>query len=201
MSVNFSKTSHIIFFGAVLPACSLFLSWLFFELFPNLPFWVETLSPIYAYALLYSFFDKYVWNWTIFKFCKIVMIPDLRGRWEGKQKSSYKENSNNAEVSSFIEIKQNFSKITVQAYYEKSQSESVVANFYKINDDVYLFYTYDNEPNSLKCGTMEMHKGTVKLKYLPRENKLIGSYFNSIGNRGEMNFDFKQREYLCRFEK
>ncbi len=166
-----------------------------------MPFWIETLSPIYAYALLYSFFEKYAWNWTIFKFCKIVTVPDLRGRWKGKQKSSYKENSNNIEILSFIEIKQNFSKIIVQAYYAKSQSESVVASFYKISDDVYLFYTYDSEPNSLKGSTMEMHKGTVKLKYLPGENKLIGSYFNSIGNRGEMNFDFEQREYLCRFEK
>ena len=89
----------------------------------------------------------------------------------------------------------------MRAFYERSQSESAVANFAELNNENYLFYTYDNEPNSLKSGTMQAHKGTVKLKYLPQENKLIGNYFNSIGNNGEVDFEFEQYDLMGRFAK
>lgn len=201
MNIDFTKSSHIVFFGAVLPALSLGLSWSFYQILPNPPFWVETISPIYAYALLYSLFEKYAWSWGIFRFFGIVRFPNLNGRWKGKQQSSYKESEKNMEVPACLEISQSFSKICVRAFYEKSQSESCVASFAGLNGDVYLFYTYDNEPNSLKAGTMQNHKGTAKLKYLPKENKLLGLYFNSIGNRGEMNLDFEQNNRLYRFEE
>ena len=48
---------------------------------------------------------------------------------------------------------------------------------------------------------MQAHKGTVKLKYLPKEKKLIGTYFNSIGNHGEVEFEFEQSDLLGRFAK
>ena len=201
MKIDFSKQNHVLFFAGFLPILSLVLSWLFFDLLPNLPFWVETISPIYAYVLIYSLFDNYFWKYRIFRVLNIVIFPDLRGRWKGMQRSSYKEKGNNIAIPACLEIKQTFSKIRIHAYYEKSQSESVVANFVDLNDEIYLFYNYDNEPNSLKSGTMEMHKGTVKLKYMPKENKLIGLYFNSIGNQGEMQFEFEQEDLLCRFSK
>lgn len=200
MNIDFKKTSHIAFFAAILPAFSLELAWSFYQIFPNFPFWLETLSPLFAYGLLYSLFEKYAWHWGIFKLSGVVTFPDLRGRWRGKQRSSYKENGNNTEVLAYLEISQTFSKIFARAYYEKSQSESWVASFAELNGDVYLFYTYDNDPNSLKAETMQNHKGTVKLKYLPKENKLLGIYFNSIGNHGEMQFEFEQQNRLHRFE-
>lgn len=201
MKIDFSKSTHIIFFAGLLPLLSVLLSWAFFKILPNPQFWVETLSPLVAYGLLYSLFEKYFWRLKIFQFFGIVTFPDLRGRWKGVQQSSYKKNMGNVEVSSYLEISQTFSKIFVRAYYQRSQSESAIANFAEVNGDSYLFYTYDNEPNSLRAGTMEAHKGTVKLKYLQKENKLIGSYFNSIGNRGEVNFEFEQYDLIYRFAK
>jgi len=201
MGVNLSKTSNVIFFAAFLPLASFFMARGFYALFPNLPFWVETLSPLLAYGVLYAIFEKYAWHWKIFRIFSVVSVPDLRGRWKGKQRSSYKENGNNVEVPSCLEISQTFSKIFVRACYERSQSESVVANFTELNEETYLFYTYDSEPNSLKSGTMQAHKGTVKLKYIPKENKLIGVYFNSIGNSGEIDFEFEQYDLISRFAK
>jgi hypothetical protein len=201
MRIDFSKSAHILFFAGFLPGLSFFLSWTFFKLLPNPPFWLETLSPLVAYGLLYSLFEKYCWSWKIFRILGIVSFPDLRGRWRGKQRSSYQEKGVNVEVQSYLEISQTFSTIFVRAYYQKSQSESAVANFTEVNDESYLFYTYDNEPNSLKSGTMETHKGTVKLKYLPKESKLIGSYFNSFGNRGDVDFEFEQYDLIHRFAK
>jgi len=201
MGVNLSKTSNIVFFGALLPVASFFIAKVFYMLFPNFPFWMETISPLFAYGVLYAIFEKYIWNWSIFRVFGVVSIPDLRGRWKGKQRSSYKENGSNVEVPSCLEISQTFSKIFVRACYERSQSESVVANFAELNGETYLFYTYDNEPNSLKSGTMQAHKGTVKLKYILKENKLIGVYFNSIGNHGEIDFEFEQYDLISRFAK
>lgn len=201
MKINFTKTSHILFFAGALPVLSLFVSWLFYKLMPNPPFWLETVSPVFTYVLLYSIFEKWLWNLKIFSLLGIVEFPDLHGRWKGKQRSSYKENGSNIEIPSCLEISQTFSKIIVCACYERSQSQSVVANFAELNGENYLFYTYDNEPNSLKSGTMQAHKGTVKLKYLPKEKKLIGAYFNSIGNSGEVEFGFEQQDLLGRFAK
>lgn len=201
MGVNFSKTSNIVFFAAILPLASYFLARGFHELFPDIPFWMETISPLFAYGILYALFEKYAWHWKAFKIFGVVSVPDLRGRWKGNQRSSYKEKENNVEIPSCLEISQTFSKIFMCACYERSQSESVVANFAELNGENYLFYIYDNEPNSLKSGTMQPHKGTVKLKYLPRENKLIGTYFNSIGNSGEVTFEFEQYDLISRFAK
>jgi len=201
MRIDFRKTSHILFFAATLPFLSILASWMFFNVFPNPPFWLETLSPLVAYGLLYSLFEKYLWRWKAFRFLGIVTFPDLHGRWKGIQRSSHKENNENVEILAYLEISQTFSEIFVRACYQRSQSESAVANFAKVNDASYLFYTYDNEPNSLKAGTMEAHKGTVKFKYLPKEKKLIGSYFNSIGNIGEVDFEFEQYGLIGRFAK
>ncbi|NBT86415.1 MAG: hypothetical protein EBT45_08010 [Alphaproteobacteria bacterium] len=77
-------------------------------------------------------------------------MPDLRGRWKGKHISSYRNNGVQVEVISYLEIFQTFSKISINSYYEKSQSESVAAGFFKQNNTNYLFYVYDNEPNHLK---------------------------------------------------
>lgn len=201
MNVDFTRCNNIIFFGGILTFLSIFLSWCFYQIFPSPPFWIETLSPLVAYGLLFSLFNKYLWHWRVFRIVGIVTVSDLRGRWTGKQISSYKENGMNKEIPCYLEITQSFSKIFVRAYYQKSQSESLVAGFTKLNDQVYLYYTYDNDPNSLKSGTMQSHKGTVKLMYSQKENKLMGFYFNSIGNQGEMQYDFETRETLFRFKK
>lgn len=199
MGTNLSKTPHIIFFAGFLPALSIFLAWCFSQVFSNPPFWIETLSPLLAYGILYSIFDKYLWNWKVFKWLGISIFPDLRGRWKGNQKSSYQVEGENVIVPSFLEIRQSFSEICICAYYQKSQSASVTASFVETSNGDYLFYTYDSEPNSLKQGTMQIHRGTVKLKCIPNENKMMGVYFNSIGNTGDMDFDFESSKLLDRF--
>ncbi|MFZ2523336.1 MAG: hypothetical protein WAW92_03030 [Minisyncoccia bacterium] len=197
MGVDLSRTSHVIFFAGVIPALSLVLAWLFSQLIPTPPFWLETLSPLLAYAFIYTLFEKYLWTWKIFRILGITVFPDLRGRWCGKQQSTY----NNTITEACLEIKQTFSNVSVCAHYQKSNSGSVVANFVEINGDKWLFYTYDSEPGSLKQGTMQMHKGTAKIKYVPSDKKLIGFYFNSIGNQGDMDFNFDGHKLLGRFAK
>lgn len=194
MGINLRKTSHIIFFAAFLPLVSYFISWWFYEYFPDLPFWMESISPLYVYILFYELFEKYLWNLSIFRYLGIVIFPNLNGRWTGFQHSSHRENSKRVKSKVTFEIKQSFSHICVCSYYQKSDSESVIASFWEHNDKNYLFFTYDNDPNSLKSGTMQKHKGTAKLLFIPVQKKLKGNYFNSLGNSGEIDVKFDRKE-------
>lgn len=201
MGVNLSKNSHRIFFVAFMPVLSCFLVLSFYQFFPSIPFWLKPLSPLFVYGVLYKVFEKYAWRHKIFQILGVVSVPDMRGRWKGKLRSSYKENGNNTEISSYLEISQTFSKIFVRTLYEKSQSTSIVANFAELNDDSCLLYTYENEPNSLKSGAMQIHRGTVKIRCLPGRKELIGTYFNSIGNHGDIHFLFEQDDLVGKFTK
>lgn len=179
-----------------MPLVSWYISQAFFTIVPDWPNWLEGPSPIAVYGVLYILFDRYFWKWEIFRQFGIVWFPNINGRWKGNQISSYKENGKNVEVEGRLEIIQTFSKVCVRAYYTKSESESVAASFTECNDQVYLFYTYDNDPSSLKTGTMQRHKGSGKIRKLPAENKIKGCYWNSIGNYGEMDYEFEQRKLL-----
>lgn len=199
MGVDFKKTSHIILFAGIMPLLSLFIAWLFSILLPNLPFWVDTLSPLYIYGLIYLLFDRYLWRLRIFATLGIVSTPNLNGRWKGKQRSSYQENGENVETNGYLEIEQTFSSVSVKSYYEKSKSESAVGAFTKLNSEIYLFYVYDNDPNTLKRGNMQQHKGSGKIRYLPRDNRIEGFYWNSIGNQGDMFFEYETEELKKRY--
>lgn len=198
MGINFSKSSHIIFFAGVLPAISWFFSVLFFNIFPNWPNWAEAPSPLLVYGIIYYIFDRYAWKAKVFNNVGITRFPDLSGRWVGKQISSYIEDGKNVELEGALEVRQTFSNISINAYYGKSDSISVVGSFSELNGEIYLFYTFDNDPNTLKQGTMQKHKGSVKIKKLPTEKKLKGFYWNSISNSGDMDYVFDSNELLGR---
>jgi hypothetical protein len=203
MGVNLSKTSHIIFFLVGGGLLAIIASWLFSIVIEwispdsNIPFWVEGLSPLGAYGLLFWLFDRYLWKAPIFEKLGIVNVPNLNGRWIGKQRSTYKDaDGNNVSADGVLEIRQTFTSISVNTYYQKSYSSSKVGNFARNNPICYLYYTFDNEPNSMIEETMQMHKGTVKLNYLSDSNQIKGTYFNSIGNIGDMTYSYQQKELL-----
>jgi hypothetical protein len=43
---------------------------------------------------------------------------------------------------------------------------------------------------------MQSHKGSGKVRKLPTEIKIRGCYWNSIGNYGEMDYDFEQKKLI-----
>lgn len=203
MRVDFRKGNHAFFFGVIIPLVSLFIAWLFHEAYgKQLPYWMETLSPVYFYMLIFAGFDKYAWAWPPFRWFGIVTTPDLRGRWIGEQISSYKaDGEKNARIETVLEIKQTFSKLIARAFYKASDSRSALADVLEVDDEAYLFYTYDNEPNSLKTEAMKTHRGTVKLLFVPGEKRLCGKYFNDIGNTGDMELKFESKKLWYRFGK
>lgn len=188
MGVDLRKTSHLFFFVIVLPLISFGIGWAFAVLFPDVPFWVETISPLAAYGILYGLFEKYLWHWPVFRLLGIVTSPDVRGRWLGEQTSSYKDdNGKNRKSRVIMEIEQTFSGISVQTYYKYWKTEHSIASFVMVEGCCTLFVMFESAPSVEYDGEAMAHKGVMRLEQLPNK-KLEGTYFNGAGRHGELTF-------------
>jgi len=188
MGINLGKTSHILFFIVLLPAISFGAGWGFYTLFPTLPFWVESLSPLATYGILYNLFEKNLWRWPLFRMLGIVTTPDVRGRWLGEQTSSYKDpNGKNRKSRVIMEIQQTFSSIKVNTYYKNWQTEHCLSSFIDAAGDCTLFIMFETSPRIEYQGEATAHKGVVRLTQLP-DGRLAGTYFNAMGRHGELAF-------------
>ncbi|HSX09136.1 MAG TPA: hypothetical protein VLF93_03220 [Candidatus Saccharimonadales bacterium] len=195
MGVDLKKLSHLILFVGLLPTVSLWLAG-FDKYIPNLPWWIDKPTPLVIYGLLFILFDIYLWKINIFRFFGVVTVPNLEGRWEGKHVSSHKENGLNTEVPGALEIDQTFSKISFRAYFPESKSKKVIASFGNEGDNQYLYYTYDSEIAVKSKEKMKNHLGTAKVEYVEsgKSKKLKGTYFNSAGNTGDMEYLFSSKQ-------
>jgi SMODS-associating 2TM, beta-strand rich effector domain len=200
VKIDLSKTSHILFFVVFLPAIALGMGWAIARALPALPFWVETISPLGAYGLLYAFFERVAWHWPMFRALGIVQAPDLRGRWTGEQLSSYKD-ANGKPVTSYavLEIQQTFTGITTKTYYHRWNGSHSASCFLHIDGELYLVIIFESEPGVRHDGSDKAHKGVARLCYRHDENLITGTYFNSNGNFGELKLKRKSRRLLHRF--
>lgn len=201
MKVDLSKTSHILFFVVFLPAISFGIGWIFITLLPNWPFWLEGLSPLAAYGMLYSSFERFAWHWPLFRALGIVTVPDLRGRWEGEQLSSFKS-SNGKPVQSHavLEVQQTFSGISATTYYYRWDAARSDSNFLEVDGEQVLVIIFESEPGvHHHAGRGVANKGVARLRYLTAERLIIGSYFNTSGNHGELKLHRVSRKLLHRF--
>lgn len=188
MGIDLRKTNHVLFFVIFLPAVSFGIGWLFSIIFPNVPFWVETISPLAAYGIVYSLFEKYAWHWRIFRVIGIVNMPDVRGRWLGEQLSSYKDENGKSRKSRVImEIQQTFSTIKVETFYKYWQTEHCVASFINVDGECVLFVMFETTPKVEYDGEAAAHKGVMRLLQEPNKT-LSGTYFNAAGRSGELTF-------------
>lgn len=189
MNIDFRKASHIWFFAAFLPVVSYGIGWEFVRIFPNLPFWVEGVSPLTAYGLLYGFFDRTAWHWPLFRMLGIVAVPDLRGRWLGEQVSSYvADNGKHVTSRVIMEVTQTFSQVHVSTYYQRWSSRISAAQFVQIDGQQTLLTMFDAERKvSYEEGTNDALRGACKLVLRP-DNTLQGTYFNGAGRHGEVTY-------------
>ncbi len=188
MGIDLKKTSHILFFVVFLPALSFGIGWAFAFLLPNLPFWVETISPLAAYGILYGLFDKYFWHWPFFRWIGVVIAPDVRGRWLGEQSSSFKgEDGKNRTSRVIMEIDQSFAAVKVATYYKHWQTTQTISSFMRVSDECTLFVLFETEPKLSYDGEAVAHKGVMRLTQQPN-TQLVGTYFNAQGNHGELSF-------------
>lgn len=201
MRIDFTRTSHILFFVAFLPGVSFGVGWLFFNFLPTLPFWVDTISPLAAYGLFYAFFERAAWHWPVFRWLGIVTAPDLRGRWIGEQRSSYRDtHGKNVTSRVVLEVHQTFSNITARTYYKRWRVAHCDGSFIELDGAAHLVLLFESEPNSHHDGNEPDSKGVVHLYFVPGERKLIGDYFNNNGNYGEVVFKHKSHVLRHAFE-
>jgi|GEM_PF-3254275 len=189
MNIDLRKPSHVVFFAAFLPIVSYGIGWAFVQLFPNLPFWVEGISPLTAYGLLFSLFDKIAWHWPIFRWLGVTSVPDVRGRWLGEQVSSHVNEAGKHITSRVImEVVQTFSSVHVTTYYQRWTSKISVAQFVEIDSTPTLLVMFDAEPKTAyDNGNINAHKGVTKLIMTP-QGKLEGTYFNGSGGHGDLSY-------------
>ncbi len=187
MGVDLRKTSHILFFAAFLPLISFGVGWVFAQI-PNVPFWVETISPLAAYGLLFALFDNYLWHWPLFRWLGIVSQPDVRGRWLGEQTSSFKDENGKARTSRVIlEVEQRFSGMSAMTYYKNWQSNQMMTSIVDVAGQPTIFMMYESEPKAVYEGDAGAHKGVIRLTQRPNTT-LTGTYFNGAGRHGELEF-------------
>ncbi len=200
MRIDLTRTSHILFFVVFLPSLSFAIGWGFFALLPPLPFWVETISPLAAYGILYTLFERHAWHWPIFSILGITTAPDVRGRWIGAQQSSYRgKDGKNVTSHVVLEIQQTFTNITARTYYKRWNVAHCDGSFIELEGKQHLVLLFETEPNSNHDGDDTGTKGVTRLYYLPGEHKLIGTYFNDNGNYGEVTFKHGSNRLLHRF--
>lgn len=200
MKIDLSKSSHILFFVVLLPAFALSVGWLVARQLPEVPFWVETISPLGAYGLLYALFERRLWHWPVFRWLGIVSVPDLRGRWVGEQLSSYKKENGKPLTSRVVlEIEQTFSGIQTHAYYHRWNGSHSASCFLHIDGQQYLVIVFESEPGVHHNGDEKAHKGLTRLSFNATDGVLAGSYFNSNGNVGELRLKRTSKRLLRRF--
>ena len=141
--------------------------------------WVSVPSFAGFFTCLHWTFDRYVWRVGVLRKLGLVGAPGLGGEWVGSVEWSYGKEANR-EIS--VSIVQRWSKMSITAETEHSQSRSVAAS---LRDDGGSFpeltYMYVNEPKPSAVGTMNMHRGTAVLKL--RGQMLEGDYYSGRGRR------------------
>ena len=148
----------------------------------SLPWWIEGLSILFFYGLLFVIFDKSLWKYL--KRVNFVKTPNLIGEWRGNLKSSFDNHS--SEVKATLKIFQTWTMIKILMTTDQSSSHSESASIViDTPEGKYLGYKYINDPKSNAVETMSIHRGTVRLIFDEKKNTLEGEYYSG---RGRQNF-------------
>ncbi|AFZ25690.1 hypothetical protein Cylst_3553 [Cylindrospermum stagnale PCC 7417] len=186
--------------AAAAVAATLLLNYVLKVLNLQVPWWVDAPSVMGFYGLFYQLFDEFLWRQKI-GILGFSEIPNLRGTWVGVIKSSYQGGTEFPGV--ILNVRQTWSKISVQLETEKSKSKSIMAAVCTESaPEPGLKYEYSNDPNPFNTQGMNTHKGIVNLVLSSDKKTLKGNYFTSQTRQtyGEMVFERVSNQYLTRQE-
>lgn len=204
MGVQLSKTSHQIIFLILLPFVSVLSVFVINSLLQNyieMPWllFIDSIGVLGMYTLLFHIFNNCLWQLIPRGILGIIDVPNLNGSWSGELRSSFDDNNKPYKVR--VEIVQTFLSIKVFAYFQRSWSYSIVADFYKEKDGrQVLHYVYRNEPRNNAAATMQGHYGAGKHEYLKSKDVMECSYYNEPprdrGWYGKFDVKRKKRSFL-----
>jgi hypothetical protein len=176
-AVDSDERTHVVFLFAAL---SIILIWAvqhvltYFAI--SFPWFICIPSPFAVFGLLWLFFDRYLWKFSILHSIGLIKTPDLSGEWHGDLQSSHDEYHTVHPIS--LKVDQNWTSICLFLHANVSSSQSEVASIY-INDSTgpVINYLYLNDPNPKTPKTMHIHRGTTTLRYDASKDTLEGSYY------------------------
>jgi hypothetical protein len=144
------------------------------------PGWASPLDTMAFYGLFYTFFDKYMWKWSVLHKVRISKIPDLSGTWKG-----YVEPATTRGVSAglairteiTIAVQQTWTSLFIVGRTQLSRSHSLSGSLIT-TDECSLSYEYLNEPSTNALYTMHAHRGTARLSIERTHTILSGEYYS-----------------------
>lgn len=133
--------------------------------------------PVFGlFAGLYFLFDKYLWKISWLR--KVLLVPDLNGRWSCNGHTNLK----NAKLVDYdwkatVSITQSWSKILIHLKTSQSESKSISASIYHEPGVGYrLLYQYNNKPNASELD-LNNHSGSAELLFTEDTTSASGSYY------------------------
>jgi hypothetical protein len=161
----------------------------------SVPWWLDAPSVMGFYGLTRALYDKYLWRSPIT--ARLGWgIPDIRGTWVGEIRSS---SDGETTIPAVLFVQQSWSKLCVRLDTAESASISEAAAL-RCDESAHagLSYEYLNEPKALSKKTMQIHRGSARLRLSPDGTQLTGEYFTGRGRRtmGEMVFHLKTRKVV-----
>jgi len=180
--------------GSILAAWGLYKIFEIIKLVP--PWWVDAPSVVGFYGVFYKLFDKWLWQWGVFRKIKLVRVRDLNGTWQGHAASSFDQHATRHDAT--IKIHQTWSKINISLETSNSKSKSVIAAIITGEPEATLLsYEYFNEPKANAVPRMHAHRGTARLHLHKREagETLEGEYYSGRDrqNYGSLQFTREPR--------
>lgn len=168
-----SSLSFILIFLALM-----FIEWLEnFRIYSHIPASVFSLiSAGGIYVLLYTWFDKSLWQNN--HISKITCVPNLAGRW---QVAGHTRSEGGGKWAGELRIVQSWDKVRIYLKTQTSHSDSVVASIiYDAGIGYQLLYNYRNQP---KTGEEHLisHVGFAEFCFDEELESAEGHYFNGQG--------------------
>ena len=129
-----------------------------------------------VFGLLYFAFDN--WLWKVEHLRRILLVPNLNGRWLVTGKTVKRDGQDTAfDWNGEVEIIQSWSKISIVLRTRQSSSRSIAASLYRYPGEGYrLIYHYCNDPK-VDQPDLKRHSGLCDLMFLYDVNEAEGSYF------------------------
>lgn len=146
----------------------------------RIPWWLDFPGPFGLYAIWFYLLDRFIWRWRWLRAIRIIVVPNLNGKWDATIKSSYDEFRNEHLAS--VTIEQSWSGMMIRLNSKSSSSFSLVGSILLHSaQGPILSYQYQNEPTADAVKTMQTHIGTAWLRLDLENYKMEGNYYSGRG--------------------
>ena len=158
----------------------------------NLPWEIKAPSVLFFYYAVYEVFNRLAWKCKFLRKSGVVKTPDLNGEWDGTIETSFNDHS--PELKTTLKISQTWTKIEIILITNSSKSRSEAGSMTLGSPEgKCLIYHYINEPRPNAAETMHIHRGTTRLLFDERTDRLSGEYYSGRDRQNFGSLSFKRK--------